>query len=103
MLYHAAVRESLPIDPPASAFDVPSWVASVSHVPIDSVEYVNESERAGRRTVTYNCDGSTAKVRMSPVAGAAAWELVAECRDVIDRVVLPGVTRFIWRPNRTHG
>lgn len=97
------MRESLPIDPPASAFDVPSWVAGVGRVSIDLVEYVTESERGGRRTVTYDCNGTEAKVRMAPVAGTAAWELVAECKGAVDRVLLPGATKFIWRRPHTHG
>lgn len=97
------MRESLPIDPPASAFHVPSWIAGVSHVSIEMVEYLTESERGGRRTVTYDCDGTKAKVRMTSVAGTAAWELVVECRGAIDRVLLPGGTRFIWRTSRAQG
>jgi hypothetical protein len=87
----------------AASFDVRSWVAGVGHVSIDSVKYVSESERAGRRTVVYECAGHTAKVRMAPVTGAAAWELVAEVDQSVDRVVLPGATRFVWRaPRGTH-
>jgi hypothetical protein len=91
------------MDPPASAFDVPSWIARVGRVAVDSVEYVAESERRGRRTVTYDCDGTRATVRMTSVTGTAAWELVAECAGTVDRVLLPGATRFIWRRTTTHG
>jgi hypothetical protein len=87
----------------SSTFDVRSWLAGLGHLTVDKVEYVAESERQGRRTVTYNCGGTTAKVRMSPLPGAAAWELVAEMPGAVDRVLLPGGTRFIWRQMRgTH-
>jgi hypothetical protein len=86
-----------------ASFDVRSWLADLGHVAIDAVEFVSESERQGRRTVTYNCAGTLAKVRMSPLPGAAAWELVAEMPGAVDRVLLPGGTRFVWRPPRgTH-
>ena len=85
------------------AFDVRSWLAGLGHLTVDAVEYVGESERRGRRTVTYNCGGKTAKVRMAPVAGTTAWELVAEMPGVADRVLVPAGTRFMWRPPRgTH-
>jgi hypothetical protein len=88
---------------PNSAFDVRSWLAGLGHLSADAVEYVGESERQGRRTVTYNCAGKTAKVRMAPLAGAAAWELVAELPGAVDRVLVPGGTKFVWRPPRgTH-
>ena len=84
-------------------FDVRSWLAGLSHLAVDAVEYVGESERQGRRTVTYNCAGTTLKVRMAPLAGTAAWELVAEMPGAVDRVLLPAGTRFMWKPPRgTH-
>ena len=90
-------------EPRATSFDVRGWVAGMSHIAKDAVQFVSESERGGRRTVTYNCAGSVAKVRMAPVAGAAAWELVAEINDSVDRVLLPRATRFVWRaPRGTH-
>lgn len=87
----------------ASSFDVRGWIAGVGHISKDVVQFVSESERGGRRTVTYNCAGAVAKVRMAPVAGAAAWELTAEFNDSVDRVLLPRTTRFVWRaPRGTH-
>ena len=80
-----------------AAFEIRGWLAGLGQIPIESVQYLGENERHGRRTVTYDCAGAVAKVRMGPVAGAAAWELVAELGDAMDRVVLPGATRFIWR------
>jgi len=84
----------------SAAFDVRTWLAGLGHLAVDAVEYVSESERQGRRTVTYNCAGKTAKVRMAPLPGAAAWELVAEMPGAVDRVLLPGGTKFVWRPPR---
>lgn len=96
-------RAGLPDGRPSS-FDVRSWLAGLGHYPLEAVRYVTESERAGRRTVTYDCAGTVARVRMSPVGGGApAWELVAELPDLADRVVLPGGTHFVWRaPRGTH-
>ena len=75
----------------------------MGHLSIDAVQFVSESERGGRRTVTYDCAGSVAKVRMAPLAGTAAGELVAELGGTVDRVLLPVATHFIWRPPRgTH-
>ncbi|HEY7025842.1 MAG TPA: hypothetical protein VH371_12875 [Candidatus Limnocylindrales bacterium] len=90
-------------EPEPGAFDVRGWLSGVGHVPKDAIQYVTESERSGQRTVTYKCGGSTAKVRMASVAGAAAWELVAEFEGAVDRVLLPRATRFVWRaPRGTH-
>jgi len=90
-------------DPQPQAFDVRGWLSGVGHVPKDAIQYVTESERSGQRIVTYNCAGSIAKVRMAPVVGAAAWELVAEVEGLVDRVLLPRATRFVWRaPRGTH-
>ena len=78
-------------------------MAGLGRLSIDAVQYVSESERGGRRTVTYDCLGSVAKVRMVPLTGTAAWELTAELGGAVDRVLLPGATHFIWRPPRgTH-
>jgi hypothetical protein len=92
-------RTALP-GPRAGSFDVRAWLAGLKHVSTDSVTFVSENERAGRRTVVYECAGRAVKVRVAPVAGAAAWELVAELDDSVDRVVLPGATRFLWRAPR---
>lgn len=90
-------------DPQPAAFDVRGWLATVGHFPKEAIQYVAESERSGQRIVTYNCAGSIAKVRMAPVVGAAAWELVAEVEGLVDRVLLPRATRFVWRsPRGTH-
>jgi hypothetical protein len=95
-------RVSLP-DTRDSSFNVRRWLADVTRIDIDSIQFVAESERSGRRVVTYDCGGTPAKVRMGPVAGAAAWELIAEVSGTVDRVVVPGATRFLWRtPRGTH-
>src|SRR3954453_3181980 len=85
------------VDTRGGPFDVRGWLAGLRNISIDSVRYVGENERQGHRTVTYDCAGSVGKVRIGPVAGAAAWELVAEVGEEVDRVVLPGATRFVWR------
>jgi hypothetical protein len=85
-------------DARAGTFDVRGWLAGLSHTSIDAVQFVSEHERSGRRTVTYDCAGSVAKVRMTPLSGTAAWELTAELIGAVDRVLLPGATRFVWRP-----
>jgi hypothetical protein len=93
---HSSPRD-LP-DGRASTFDVRNWLAGLVNCPANEVRFVSDTERRGRRTVTYLCSGETAKVRMAPVASAAAWELVAETSGATDRVVLPAGTRFVWRP-----
>jgi hypothetical protein len=87
-------------DSRTTLFDVRGWLAGLGHIPVNAVQYVTESERSGRRTVTYDCAGKVAKVRMMPVSGAAAWELTAELGEAVDRVVLPGATRFVWRSSQ---
>jgi len=90
-------------DTRAATFDVRGWLAGLGHMSIDAIQFVSEGERSGRRTVTYDCAGSVAKVRMTPLSGAATWELTAELNGTVDRVLLPGATRFVWRPPRgTH-
>jgi hypothetical protein len=99
-----APRRRLP-DASASTFDVRSWLASLGRCPPESVKFVGQQERAGKMIVRYDCAGKTARVRMSPVSGMATptWELVAEFGGESERVVLPGGTRFVWRPPRgTH-
>lgn len=86
----------------ASSFDVRGWLAGLATCAVEEVRHISDHERNGRRTVTYDCNGVTTKVRMTTVAGAAAWELVAETRGAADRVVLPAGTRFVWRPRGTH-
>ena len=87
----------------AASFDVRTWLADLTHVDINAIQFLAETERAGRRTVTYDCAGTVGKVRMGPVAGAAAWELTAEVGPTVDRVVVPGTTHFVWRARRgTH-
>jgi len=95
-------RMTLP-DSRTASFDVRRWLAGIGRVGIDGVTFVSESERSGRRTVLYDCAGVSVKVRMAPVSGAAAWELVADFGQSVDRVLLPRATRFVWRPPRgTH-
>ena len=90
-------------DSRTTLFDVRGWLAGLGHIPVGAVHFISESERSGRRTVTYDCAGTVAKVRMTPLTGAAAWELVAELGQAVDRVVLPGATRFVWRSSKgTH-
>jgi len=96
---HSSPRD-LP-DGRASTFDVRNWLAGLVKCPANEVRFVSETERHGRRTVTYLCNGETAKVRMASVAAAAAWELVAETSGATDRVVLPAGTHFVWRPRGT--
>jgi len=99
---HGSARDAAP-DERAATFDVRGWLAGLGHTSIDAVRFVSERERSGRRTVTYDCAGSEAKVRMTPLSGAATWELTAELNGAVDRVLLPGATRFVWRPPRgTH-
>jgi hypothetical protein len=93
---HSSPRD-LP-DGRASNFDVRKWLAGLVNCPANEIRFVSETERRGRRTVTYVCNGQTAKVRMASVAAAAAWELVAETSGTTDRVVLPAGTHFVWRP-----
>jgi hypothetical protein len=90
-------------DARTGSFDVRAWLAGMARVHVDQVIFVSDHERSGRRTVTYDCAGVAAKVRIAPVAGAAAWELTAEVGEMADRVLLPGATRFVWRaPRGTH-
>ena len=96
---HSSPRD-LP-DGRAPTFDVRRWLAGLVNCTADDVRFMSETERHGRRTVTYECSGETAKVRMAPVAAGAAWELLAEANGMADRVVLPAGTRFTWRPRRT--
>jgi hypothetical protein len=75
----------------------------MARVRVDDVRFIADHERSGRRTVTYDCAGNPAKVRIASVAGAAAWELTAELGRAKERVLLPGATRFVWRAARgTH-
>ena len=93
---HSSPRD-LP-DGRASTFDVRNWLAGLVKCPVLEVRFVTDAERRGRRTVTYECNGETVKVRMAPIAAGAAWELAAETIGTTDRVVLPAGTRFVWRP-----
>ena len=89
-----------------TTFDVRTWLADLGRCSIDDVRYVAEDEKHGQLTVTYDCRGESTRVRVNPVGGVgtAAWEITAEWRSGVERVVVPGGTRFVWRatPGGTH-
>src|SRR4051812_32894058 len=93
-------------DSRAASFDVRKWLADLGRCSAGDVHYVEETHRRGRMVVTYECAGHRATVRVAPMGGvaAAAWEVTAQFDGRIERVVVPGDTRFIWQtPRGTHG
>lgn len=88
-----------------ATFDVISWLADLLSCDVHDVRYVNERERSGVLAVTYDCAGTPAELRLRHAGGvaAAAWELTANAAGALTRIVVPGGTRFQWRPPRgTH-
>jgi hypothetical protein len=92
----------LPDRSPAS-FDVTGWVAGLSTGDPGSFRVIGEKERAGVLTVTYECEGEKVDVLVRRAGGvaAAAWELTADFGNRVERIVLPGGVRFIWRAAAT--
>lgn len=78
------------------SFDVVEWLAGLNSCRRDEIAYRAESEQGDRMIVTYRCDAVEAEVRLGSLS-SANWELVAQMGDRIERIVVPGGTRFGWR------
>lgn len=78
------------------SFDVTEWLAGLNGCPRDQIAYLAKAAQGGRLFVTYRCGAVEAKVRLGSLP-SANWELVAQMGDRIERIVVPGSTRFGWR------
>ena len=83
-------------------FDVPGWLANLTGVPRQEVVYSDETEADGLMTVTYSRAGERLAVVdlvAVPLSTTrhAAWQVLAQLKDRLERAQVPATTRFIWR------
>lgn len=84
-------------------FDVPGWLASVVGCAREELTYESEHKEEGVLSINYSRGGmrlATVDVEAIPMSGsrrAAAWQLLAQFRDRVERVQVPAMTRFVWR------
>lgn len=84
-------------------FDVPGWLATLTGVPRQEVVYSDETETDGMMSVTYSRAGQRlaivdlVAVPMSSTPPRAAWQVLAQLKDRLERAQVPATTRFIWR------
>jgi hypothetical protein len=83
-------------------FDVPGWLATLTGVPRQEVVYSDETESDGLMTVTYSRGGERLAVVdlvAVPLSSSrrAAWQVLAQLKDRLERAQVPATTRFIWR------
>ncbi len=83
-------------------FDVRRWLATLTGCSSAEIAYQSASELSGSLAVFYRCGTEPlAEVRLLGLTlksgRSAAWQLVARLADRVERVVVPGDTRFMWR------
>jgi hypothetical protein len=83
-------------------FDVPAWLATLTGLAREDVEYRDETESEGFMSVTYTSDGKPlAKVNLVAVplsdSRRVTWQVLAELPDRLERAQVPARTHFIWR------
>ena len=83
-------------------FDVREWVAGLTGCPSAEIADQSTSDQSGAVSVRYRCGTeSLAEVHLLGLTlksgRSASWQLVAKLTDRVERVVVPGDTRFVWR------
>lgn len=83
-------------------FDVPGWLATLTGVPRQEVVYSDETETDGMMSVTYSRGGERLAIvdlAAVPLSNTrrAAWQVLAQLKDRLERAQVPATTRFIWR------